>query len=130
MTEAGLAKAYDCMKCPGYCCSYPVIELNEADVARLARHHAMTFEEADAKFTRSGHGYARIMRRKKDSEFGRICRFFDTKQRRCSVYESRPGACRKFPGEKRCGYYDFLTFERRHQDDPTFVATTDSSAWR
>ncbi|MEO1718992.1 MAG: hypothetical protein AAFR23_02065, partial [Pseudomonadota bacterium] len=57
---------YDCSKCPGYCCSYPVIELREKDVARLAEHFGMTFEAADRKFTRSDHGYERIMRRKED----------------------------------------------------------------
>ena len=25
----------------------------------------------------------------------------------------------------RCGYYDFLSFERRAQEDPEYVATTD-----
>lgn len=125
-----MAKAYDCTKCPGYCCSYPVIELTAKDVERLARHHGISFEAADAKFTRSGHGFERIMRRKKDDVFGRICRFFDTRQRRCSIYEARPGTCRTFPGERRCGYWEFLKFERRHQDDPTFVATTDSGDWR
>ena len=31
---------------------------------------------------------------------------------------------RSFPGGGRCGYYDFLSFERRAQDDPEFVALT------
>ena len=30
------------------------------------------------------------------------------------------------PGDGRCGYYDFLAFERRTQDDPEFIATTDN----
>ena len=122
--------SYDCLKCPGYCCSYPVIEVTPADVTRLARHFDLPEAEAAKKFTKSAHGYKSVLRRKTDEHFGRICRFFDTVERRCTVYKARPSACRKFPGEPRCGYYDFLTFERRHQSDPAFVATTDSSPWK
>jgi uncharacterized protein len=107
---------YDCKKCPGYCCSYPLIALDKRDVERLAKHFDLSFERAKAKFTveRWGHKYS--MRRKADSHFGRTCRFFDTKRRRCTVYEARPSTCRSYPGG-RCGYYDFLSFERRAQED-------------
>ena len=121
---------YDCMKCPGYCCSYPVIEVKEADLVRLGRHFGITAADARKRFTKSAHGYDTVLRRKEDPHFGRICRFFDTDARRCTIYEARPSTCRKFPGEPRCGYYDFLKFERRHQSDPEFVATTDSSPWK
>lgn len=121
---------YDCMKCPGYCCSYPVIEISDKDVARLARHFEITPEEAERRFTKKAHGADKVLRRKDDPHFGRICRFFDTDKRRCTVYEARPKICRQFPGENRCGYYDFLTFEREHQKDPEFVATTDSGTFR
>ena len=122
-------KPYDCAKCPGYCCSYPVIEVTDRDVKRLAKHHGLTPAEAERRFTKNAHGYARVMRRKKDQHFGKTCRFFDTKARRCTIYEARPEICRSFPGGKRCGYYDFLVFERGKQDDPAFVATTDNGAW-
>lgn len=122
--------AYDCLNCPGYCCSYPVIALKKKDVARLADHFDLSMERAEKKFTRNDHGHKRIMKRKKDEHFGRICQFFDTEARRCTVYEARPEICRVFPAEKKCGYYDFLQFERRHQEDEMHVATTDSSAWK
>ena len=122
--------AYDCLKCPGYCCSYPVIALKKKDVERLAKHFGLSVAKAEAKFTRSEHGYKRIMKRQKDEHFGKICQFFDTEARRCTVYEARPAICREFPAEKKCGYYDFLDFERRHQEDDAHVATTDSSAWK
>lgn len=118
---------YDCSKCPGYCCSYPLIALDRRDVDRLAKHHGMTFEEAQHAFTRTAHGRKFALRRKKDPIYGRICRFFDTRARRCTIYQARPSVCRSFPGEGRCGYYDFLKFERRAQDDPEFVALTDHS---
>lgn len=120
---------YNCRKCPGYCCSYPVIALDKRDVARLAAHHGLDFEAARKAFTREAHGRKYIMRRKKDPHFGRICRFFDTTARRCTIYAARPSVCRSFPGEGRCGYYDFLMFERRSQDDPDWVASTDHGGW-
>lgn len=120
---------YNCRKCPGYCCSYPVIALDKRDVERLARHHGLGFEEARRKFTRQDHGHKYVMRRKKDVHFGRICQFFDTKNRCCTIYKARPAVCRQFPGAGRCGYYDFLNFERRAQNDPEYVATTNSGEW-
>ena len=122
--------SYDCLNCPGYCCSYPVIVLKKKDVERLAKHHGLSFKVAEKRFTRSGHGHKRIMKRQKDEHFGRICQFFDTDERRCMVYAARPAICREFPNEDQCGYYDFLEFERRHQEDPGYVAATDSSAWK
>ena len=65
------------------------------------------------------------MRRKADPHFGKICQFFDTKERRCGIYLARPSTCRIFPGEGRCGYYDFLSFERAGQEDETYISTTD-----
>lgn len=119
---------YNCLNCPGYCCSYPIIALTRRDLARLAKHHAMTIERAQAAFTRQAHGHKYIMRRKKDPHYGRICRFFDTVERRCTIYKARPATCRDYPGEKRrCGYYDFLMHERQVQKDPTFVAVTNHS---
>lgn len=121
---------YNCSKCPGYCCSYPVIALDKRDVERLANHHGVDYDTARRKFTRAAHGRKYILRRKKDPHFGRICRFFDLKLRRCGVYEARPSVCRSFPGDGRCGYYDFLMFERRSQKDPEWIASTDHGIWK
>lgn len=115
---------YDCKKCPGHCCSYPLIVLAKRDVERLARHFGLAFATARKKFTRESDGRKYVMRRKPDVHFGRICRFFDTKKRCCTIYDARPGVCREFPGGGRCGYYDFLMAERRHQGDPNYVAVT------
>jgi len=116
---------YNCAKCPGYCCSYPVISVTKYDVERLAKHFGLTPAEAEKRFTKAQHGYKRLLRRKADEHFGMICRFFDQEKRCCGIYPARPGICRAFPGEGRCGYYDFLAFERRAQEDPEFVALTD-----
>lgn len=118
---------YNCLNCPGYCCSYPLIALDKRDVERLAKHHDMSFDEAKKAFTKEAHGRKYAMRRKRDRHFGRICRFFDTEKRCCTIYKARPSVCRSFPGDGRCGYYDFLMFERRCQEDDEFVALTDNS---
>ena len=116
---------YDCLKCPGYCCSYPIIEVKDRDAARIAKYFDMTLEKAEKKYFKSAHGYKRIMKRKVDPHFGKICQFFDTEARRCSIYEARPFPCKDFPGEDNCGYYDFLAFERLAQKDKAFISTTD-----
>jgi uncharacterized protein len=116
---------YNCKKCPGYCCSYPLIALTKRDVERLAKHFGLTFAAAKERFTVERWGSKYSMRRKADKLFGAVCRFFDTERRCCTVYAARPSLCRAFPGG-RCGYYDFLTFERRAQEDPEFIATTNN----
>jgi Fe-S-cluster containining protein len=120
---------YDCSKCPGYCCSYPLIEIGKRDIARLAKHFSLSYEQAQKRFTkfdRNKKVYA--LRHQKDRHFGSICRFFDTRKRHCTVYEARPGVCRDYPDATHCGYYDFLRFEREQQGDPKFIATTSNNA--
>ena len=115
---------YDCSKCPGYCCSYPVIIVTARDVTRMAKYFGLTEAETERKYLRSAHGYKRIMKRKADPHYNKICQFFDTTARRCTIYEARPAGCREFPGKGRCGYYEFLKFERETQNDPEYVSTT------
>ena len=114
---------YDCSKCPGYCCSYQIIPLTETDLARLAKHFGLSPAAAKKKYTVARDDEALTMRRKADEHFGKVCQFFDTKARHCTIYKARPSICRDYPGG-RCGYYDFLASERRSQEDPTLVATT------
>jgi len=127
-TTANKTKAaYDCSKCPGYCCSYPLIEIGKRDIARLAKHFDITYDQAEKRYTRYDKSEkVQAMRRQKDRYFGHICKMFDTRKRQCTVYEARPGVCREYPETKRCGYYDFLEFEREQQEDKKFVATTNS----
>lgn len=127
MTRKTIRIHYDCNKCPGYCCSYPRIEVKDADLRRLAKHFGIGLEQAERRFTRnyaSDEGNERILRHRKDEVYGSICAFFDTDARRCTVYAARPTVCRQYPNGGRCGYYEFLKFERRHQDDPDFVPLT------
>ena len=116
---------YDCSKCPGYCCSYPLIEVSRADIARLAKHFEVDYATAEERFTLYDKGEkVRSLRKRKDEFFGSACRFLDPEARRCTVYEARPEACRGYPYSQSCGYYQFLKFERKLQDDKTFVAMT------
>ncbi|APV48639.1 zinc/iron-chelating domain-containing protein [Betaproteobacteria bacterium GR16-43] len=116
---------YNCLKCPGYCCTYSDIEVTDRDIARLGKHFGLGPKEAEAKFTKLDDAKtAKILRHKKDTIFDSACMFFDQEKRRCTVYEVRPGVCRKYPAATNCGYYDFLRFERNQQDDKDYVALT------
>jgi len=117
--------SYDCSKCPGYCCSYPLIEVSRTDVARLAGYFGIDHATAEARHTKYDAGEkVRSLRHQRDEFFGQVCHLFDTRARRCTVYEARPEACRDYPYGKTCGYYGFLKFERKLQDDDEFVAMT------
>jgi Fe-S-cluster containining protein len=121
---------YDCGQCPGYCCSYPRIVVSEDDIERLANHLGLSRKKAESRHTRR-YKFAsddpseavdeRILKHKKDPIYGSICGFFDTKKRRCTIYEGRPEVCREYPNGKTCGYFSFLKFERKQQGDKTFV---------
>jgi uncharacterized protein len=111
---------FNCLKCPAYCCSYDRIGVNKGDVARLAKHFGLTYEEAEKRFTKIAYG-ERVLRHHKDHIFKRVCQFLDKDERRCTIYHARPGVCREYPESKRCGYYDFLASERRRQQDDEFI---------
>jgi Fe-S-cluster containining protein len=116
---------FNCNRCPSYCCSYERIAVEKSDVSRLARHFGLAPEAAARKFTRKGEEPGEvILRHKPDKIYGTVCQFLDTETRRCTVYEARPTICRTYPGTARCGYYDFLCFERRAQEDPEFIPST------
>ena len=111
---------YDCLKCPAYCCSYDRISVSKRDIARLARKFGIDEETAKARFTKFKEG-EQVLRHQKDRIFKSVCMFLDTKLRRCTIYDARPGVCHEYPDRPRCGYYDFLRWERQHQDDQDFV---------
>jgi uncharacterized protein len=111
---------FNCAKCPAYCCSYDRIEVSKRDIVRLAKHFGLTYREAERRYTKIAFG-DRVLRRKKDHIFEKVCQFLDTDKRRCTIYEARPAVCREYPDSLRCGYYDFLASERRRQDDNEFI---------
>ena len=118
-------KRYSCSKCPGYCCSYPEIEVTPRDIGRLAKYFGVDYAKAEERFTKPDEeDKVRVLRHKQDHVFKTVCTFLDLKTRRCTVYDARPGVCHDYPDSKRCGYYEFLKFEREHQGDEKFIALT------
>jgi Fe-S-cluster containining protein len=111
---------YDCAKCPAYCCSYDEIVVEKRDLARLAKHFGLDVETAKQRFTKTCNG-DQVLRHQKDDIYGSVCMFLDRTTRRCTVYEARPGVCHEYPDQPRCGYYEFLRWERSHQGDDDFV---------
>jgi Fe-S-cluster containining protein len=116
---------YSCAKCPAYCCTYAHIEVTPRDIERLARHFDVSYGVAEERYTKEDpQKHMRVLRHRKDRIFDSACTMLDQETRRCTVYDARPGVCRKYPGSTRCGYYDFLKFEREQQNDPEWVALT------
>jgi hypothetical protein len=116
---------YSCTKCPAYCCTYTDIEVTQRDIARLARHFGLEIAAAEVRFTKvDPKEKVRLLRHRKDQVFDSACMFLDQDKRQCTVYDVRPGVCRKYPDTARCGYYEFLKFEREQHDDPEFIALT------
>ena len=115
---------YSCSKCPAYCCTYQEIEISTRDVERLARHFGLDPEVAAQRFTKTSNKGVMMLRHKQDRIFNTACMFLDQKKRQCTVYEARPGVCRKYPDTTKCGYYEFLKFEREQQGDEKMVALT------
>lgn len=111
---------YDCSKCPAYCCTYDEINVTDRDIKRLAKHFDIEPEVARKRFTKIANG-APVLRHQKDPIYGSACAFLDLKTRRCTIYKARPGVCHEYPDQPRCGYYEFLKWERRHQGDPDFI---------
>ena len=111
---------FDCSQCPGYCCSYDQIEVTPNDIKRLAKHLGLSEAQVNARYIKRAGGTT-VLRHRKDHIYKSMCVFFDQDERRCTIYAGRPHACRLYPYGKTCGYYDFLQFEREHQDDKEFI---------
>ena len=91
-------------------------------VVRACHGTRLMAKEARKRFTKKGEEKGeRVLRHRKDEVYASVCRFLDPVDRSCTVYGARPKICRQYPGEPSCGYYDFLSFERRAQDDPEFI---------
>jgi uncharacterized protein len=117
--------SYNCSKCPAYCCTYADIEVTSRDIERLARHFQLDYATAEERFTKADpKTEQRQLRHRRDTIFDSTCMFLDQKERRCTVYNARPGVCRKYPDSSRCGYYEFLRFERAQQGDEEWIALT------
>ena len=111
---------YDCSKCPGWCCSYERIRVTPDDIDRLADHFDSSPKEIKDNCLEK-HGKDLYLRHREDPIYKSICVFFHRIERRCMVYEARPEVCHHYPWGKRCGYYDFIKFEREQMGDNEFI---------
>jgi len=111
---------YNCAKCPAYCCTYDRVDVSRRDVARLAKHFGVTYEQAEKRYTKISSG-DRVLKQHQDHIFKKACMFLDQEKRQCTIYDARPAVCRVYPDSLRCGYYDFLASERRRQCDDEFI---------
>ena len=112
---------FDCLKCSAYCCSYDHIEVRKADVKRLAKHFELSEKAARERFTKVVDDGDRVLRHRKDHIFKTVCMFLDQDKRGCTIYHARPAVCREYPYGNKCGYYEFLKFERKHAEDPDMI---------
>lgn len=121
---------YDCSKCPGTCCSFPVIELSEIEARRMAEAKKLSISAFKKRFlVRNKHkpdnkANVWIFKHKKHPTGATktICTFY-AKDTGCTMYESRPETCRTWGDDGKCLIYDFLGAMREHTDDPNYVFT-------
>lgn len=122
MADSKLPVFYDCGKCPGFCCTYPQTPVTRQDLRRIARYLDIDVETAGRRFTKNSPDPGeRVLKHRSDNAFLTACHFLDSDTRSCRIYEARPAVCREYPGTPRCGYYDFLSAERKRQEDPDLV---------
>ena len=121
---------YNCLKCTGYCCSYDRIEVSEKDIRRLAQYFEISQQDVKSKHLKTyklknkkGNIFEIILRHKKDHIFKSVCKFLDSESRQCTIYHARPKVCRQYPNSPKCGYYEFLKFERKQQGDKSYYPT-------
>jgi Fe-S-cluster containining protein len=112
--------SYDCLECPGYCCTYDFINVYADDVRRIAKRFKISEKKARQRFTKESK-YGRVLRMKEDPAYGRACVFLHSTRRICTIYNHRPKVCRDYPHGTRCGYWDYLVWERRHQGSPEII---------
>ena len=93
-----------CDSCAANCCTMPV-EIRLADLVRLGLVDAFEAEHEEPRLIARRLVKAKQVERynQKDGIFTMArrangdCQFLDEATRRCSVYEQRPGTCRKHP---------------------------------
>jgi len=100
LKKDGFKFAFDptaCFSCEGRCCTgesgYIWITPKEMqDIADLLEYD---FDDFTSKFVKKvGYRYSLVEKKVDDSY---ECVFFDSKLKRCSIYEARPKQCRTFP---------------------------------
>ncbi|HJZ99244.1 MAG TPA: YkgJ family cysteine cluster protein, partial [Candidatus Solibacter sp.] len=86
----GIEEQIDCTQCAN-CCRMATAKVTERDVDRLARHFRIKPERIMAEYVVESEEEGHILRRRENGE----CVFLDGYE--CSVYESRPEVCQRYP---------------------------------
>ena len=86
----GIEEQIDCTQCAN-CCRMATAKVTERDVDRLARHFRIKPERIMAEYVVESEEEGHILRRRENGE----CVFLDGNE--CSVYESRPEVCQRYP---------------------------------
>lgn len=80
----------DCTQCAN-CCRVATVQVSDRDVERLARHLRISPDRFLGDYTAESPEEGRILKRDTDSG----CVFLDGRE--CTVYDSRPDICQRFP---------------------------------
>ena len=96
---------YDCSKCPGFCCSIPVIPVTKDDIQNIANHFSISISDAKSYYVKELQG-KQVLKHQSDSIYNSVCRLFCITTRRCTVYNARPKVCKDYPHGDRCSYYE------------------------
>jgi hypothetical protein len=86
----GIEEQIDCTQCAN-CCRVATVQVSERDIERLARHLRVKRDRFLADYTMETAAEGRVLRR--DHQSG--CVFLSGND--CTVYESRPDICQRFP---------------------------------
>lgn len=106
--NAEITPQTDCTQC-GNCCRSLMINVDEADAARLSVHLQLEKEDFYNRYVeRSSQGSLAVMNTIP-------CHFLS--ENKCTVYEARPNECREFPGLHHLGFTKrlftiFMHYER------------------
>jgi Fe-S-cluster containining protein len=98
--EDGFKFAFDplaCNSCEGRCCvgESGYIWITPKEMEAVAILLELEFDEFTSRYVKKvGYRYSLVEKRVNDSY---ECIFFDSKLKRCSIYEARPKQCRTFP---------------------------------
>ncbi len=96
----GFKFAFDasaCERCEGRCCTGEsgYIWCSVKEMQDIAKFLGLEFSEFTSKYIKKvGYKYSLIEQKVEDSF---ECIFFDSKLKRCSIYEVRPKQCRTYP---------------------------------
>jgi uncharacterized protein len=84
---------FECTQCGDCCTGAPgYVWVNKEEIEQLAKQVDMSVADFEAKYVRN------VGVRKSLIEYENgDCVFFDTKARKCTVYEARPRQCRTWP---------------------------------